>query len=62
MLVIERWYMPDPKNHKEVTEIAGKMMKAPPEALRLAVRQEGLRMGNPDMMPDLKALQATTST
>ena len=56
MLVIERWYM-DPKNHKEVTEIAGKMMKAPPERFDwLFTKKDYYR--NPDMLPDLKALQA----
>jgi NitT/TauT family transport system substrate-binding protein len=56
MLVIERWFM-DPKNHKEVTEIAGKMMKAPPERFDwLFTKKDYYR--NPDMLPDLKALQA----
>jgi sulfonate transport system substrate-binding protein len=56
MLIIERWFM-DPKNHKEVTEIAGKMMKAPPERFDwLFTKQDYYR--NPDMLPDLKALQA----
>jgi len=56
MLVIERWFM-DPKNHKEVTEIAGKMMKAPPERFDwLFTNKDYYR--NPDMLPDLKALQA----
>jgi len=56
MLTIERWFM-DPKNHKEVTEIAGKMMKAPPERFDwLFTKQDYYR--NPDMLPDLKALQA----
>ena len=56
MLIIERWFM-DPKNHKEVTEIAGKMMKAPPERFDwLFTKKDYYR--NPDMLPDLKALQA----
>src|SRR3954451_24313039 len=56
MLVIERWFM-DPKNHKEVTDIAGKMMKAPPERFDwLFTKKDYYR--NPDMLPDLKALQA----
>jgi sulfonate transport system substrate-binding protein len=56
MLTIERWFM-DPKNHKEVTEIAGKMMKAPPERFDwLFTKKDYYR--NPDMLPDLKALQA----
>jgi NitT/TauT family transport system substrate-binding protein len=56
MLTIERWFM-DPKNHKEVAEIAGKMMKAPPERFDwLFTSRDYYR--NPDMLPDLKALQA----
>jgi sulfonate transport system substrate-binding protein len=56
MLIIERWFM-DPKNHKEVTEIAGRMMKAPPERFDwLFTKKDYYR--NPDMLPDLKALQA----
>src|SRR5882724_10274582 len=56
MLRIERWFL-DPKNHKEVTEIAGKMMKAPPERFDwLFTKQDYYR--NPDMLPDLKALQS----
>jgi len=56
MLIIGRWFM-DPKNHKEVTEIAGKMMKAPPERFDwLFTKKDYYR--NPDMLPDLKALQA----
>ena len=30
MLRIERWYL-DPKNHDEATQIAGKLLKLPPE-------------------------------
>ena len=47
----------DPKNHEEVIEIAGKMIKAPPERFDwLFTKQDYYR--NPDMLPDLKALQA----
>ena len=60
MLIIERWFM-DPKNHKEVTEIAGKMMKAPPERFDwLFTKKDYYR--NPDMLPDLKALQSNINT
>jgi NitT/TauT family transport system substrate-binding protein len=55
MLVIERWFM-DPKNHKEVTEIAGKMMKAPPERFDwLFTKRDAYH--DPNMLPDLAALQ-----
>jgi NitT/TauT family transport system substrate-binding protein len=60
MLTIERWYM-DPKNHKEVTEIAGKMMKAPPARFDwLFTKKDYYR--NPNMLPDLKALQSNIDT
>src|SRR6185503_17316371 len=60
MLRIERWFM-DPKNHKEVTEIAGKLMKAPPERFDwLFTKKDYYR--NPDMLPNLDALQANIKT
>ena len=40
-LIITRWYL-DPKNHAETMEIAGRVTKRPPQALRLAVHQQGL--------------------
>ena len=56
MLRIERWFM-DPKNHDEVTRIAAKMMKTTPERFNwLFTKKDYYR--NPDMLPDLKALQA----
>jgi NitT/TauT family transport system substrate-binding protein len=56
MLRIERWFM-DPKNHAEVTRIAAKMMKTTPERFDwLFTKKDYYR--NPDMLPDLKALQS----
>ena len=47
----------DPKNHKEVDRDRGKMIKAPPERFGwLFTKKDYYR--NPDMLPDLKALQA----
>ena len=59
MLRIERWFM-DPANHKEVTEIAGKLMKAPPERFDwLFTKKDYYR--NPDMIPNLDALQSNVN-
>jgi len=56
MLRIERWFL-DPKNHAEVTRIAAKMMKTTPERFDwLFTKKDYYR--NPDMLPDLKALQS----
>src|ERR1700722_7892852 len=52
---IERWYL-DPKNHDEVAEIAARMTKQPPERFGwLFTKNDYYR--NPDMRPDLDALQ-----
>ncbi|MBN9048490.1 MAG: ABC transporter substrate-binding protein [Rhizobiales bacterium] len=54
-LRIVRWYL-DPKNHKEVMEIAAKITKQPPERFDwVFTKKDNYR--NPDMLPDLKALQ-----
>ena len=54
-LRILRWYI-DPKNHSEVMQIAGKLVKAPAERFGWAfTKQDYFR--SPDMMPDLAALQ-----
>ena len=59
MLRIERWFM-DPANHKEVTEIAGRLMKAPPERFDwLFTKKDYYR--NPNMIPNLDALQSNIS-
>ena len=60
MLRIERWFM-DPKNHDEVMQIASKVTKAPPERFGwLFTKQDYYR--NPDMLPDLDALQSNIKT
>ncbi len=60
MLIIERWFM-DPKNHDEVAKIASKVTKAPPERFGwLFTKQDYYR--NPDMLPNLDALQSNINT
>jgi len=60
MLIIERWFM-DPKNHDEVAQIASKVTKAPPERFGwLFTKQDYYR--NPDMLPDINALQSNIKT
>jgi sulfonate transport system substrate-binding protein len=52
---IERWYL-DPKNHDAVEEIAGRLTKQPPDHFGwLFTKQDYYR--NPNMTPDLDALQ-----
>lgn len=54
-LRIVRWYL-DPKNQKEAAAIAAKLTKRPPEAFGwLFTKADYYR--NPDMIPDLEALQ-----
>jgi sulfonate transport system substrate-binding protein len=54
-LRIVRWFL-DEKNHKEVTEIASKVTKQPADRFGwLFTKQDYYR--NPDMLPDLDALQ-----
>jgi sulfonate transport system substrate-binding protein len=56
MLRIERWFL-DPKNHDEAMKIAAKVTKSPPERWDwLFTKRDYYR--NPDMIPDLKALQS----
>lgn len=56
MLRIERWFL-DPKNHEEAMKIAAKVTKSPPERWDwLFTKRDYYR--NPDMIPDLKALQS----
>jgi NitT/TauT family transport system substrate-binding protein len=60
MLRIERWFM-DPKNKDEVMKIASKVTKAPPERFGwLFTSQDYYR--NPDMLPNLDALQSNINT
>jgi NitT/TauT family transport system substrate-binding protein len=55
MLCIERWYL-DPKNHDEAAKIAGSLLKIPPERFGwLYTKKDYYR--DPDMRPDLGALQ-----
>ncbi len=60
MLVIERWYL-DPKNHDEVAKIASGLLKIPPERFGwLFTKKDYYR--DPDMKPDLDALQRNVNT
>jgi NitT/TauT family transport system substrate-binding protein len=60
MLRIERWYL-DPKNHDEVAQIASKLLKIPPERFGwLFTKKDYYR--DPNMMPDLVALQKNVNT
>jgi len=55
-----RWFL-NPANHKEAVEIAARVSKRPPEAfdkwLFVKAGQQGDYYRNPDMLPDMKALQ-----
>jgi len=54
-LRIERWYL-DPKNHDDVAQIASQLTKQPPERFGWPfTKQDYYR--DPDMMPNLGALQ-----
>jgi sulfonate transport system substrate-binding protein len=55
MLRIERWYL-DPKNHDEVMQIAGRLLKLPPERFSWVYTKKDYYR-DPDMRPDLVALQ-----
>ena len=56
-----RWWL-DPKNHKEAVEIAARVSKRPAESfdkwLFVKAGQAGDYYRDPDLLPDLKALQA----
>ena len=59
-LVILRWFT-DPKNQKEAAEIAGRLLKAPPERFSwIFTKQDYFR--DPNMLPDLNALQSNLDT
>jgi NitT/TauT family transport system substrate-binding protein len=60
MLVIERWFM-DPKNKNEVMQIASKVTKAPAERFGWLFTKEDYYR-NPDMLPNLDALQSNVNT
>lgn len=54
-LRIVRWYL-DPKNHNEVTQIAARVTKQPPERFGwIFTKKDAYR--DPNMLPDLAALQ-----
>ena len=60
MLRIERWYL-DPSNHAEVAKIASDLLKIPPERFDwLFTKRDYYR--DPNMMPDLAALQRNVET
>jgi len=56
-----RWFL-DPKNHKEAVEIAARVSKRPAESfdkwLFIKAGQNGDYYRDPNMVPDLKAMQA----
>jgi sulfonate transport system substrate-binding protein len=54
-LRITRWYL-DPKNHDEVMQIAGRVTKLPPQAFGWLFTNKDC-YHNPDMLPNLGALQ-----
>jgi sulfonate transport system substrate-binding protein len=57
---IVRWYL-DPKNHDEVAKIASDLLKIPPERFGwLFTKKDYYR--DPDMRPDLTALQRNVDT
>ena len=59
-LRIVKWYL-DPKNAKEVAEIASRVTKQPPERFGwLFTKEDNYR--DPDMKPNLVALQANMDT
>jgi sulfonate transport system substrate-binding protein len=59
-LRVVHWYL-DPKNHAEVAKIASKITKAPPERFGwLFTKNDNYR--DPNMMPDLAALQKNVDT
>jgi NitT/TauT family transport system substrate-binding protein len=54
-LRIVRWYL-DPKNHKDIAEIASRVTKQPPERFGWLFTDKDYYR-DPNMLPDLKALQ-----
>jgi sulfonate transport system substrate-binding protein len=57
---IVRWYL-DPKNQKEAAEIAAKVTKRPAAQFGWLFTEKGDYYRNPDMVPDLKALQSNVN-
>ena len=60
MLRIERWFM-DPKNHDDVMKIASKVTKQPPERFGWVFTKLDYYR-DPDMLPNLDALQSNIET
>jgi len=54
-----RWYL-DPKNQKEAAEIAARVTKQPVERFGWLFTQTDYYR-NPDMVPDMKALQSNVN-
>ena len=59
-LRIARWYM-DPKNHAEVEQIMSKLTKQPPERFDWVFTKRDLYR-NPNLLPNLEALQRNVDT
>jgi len=60
MLRIVRWYL-DPKNHDEAAKIASKITKVPPERFGWLF-SKGDTYRDPNLMPNLEALQRNVDT
>jgi sulfonate transport system substrate-binding protein len=56
LMRIVHWYL-DPKNHDEVAKIASKITKAPPERFGWLFVKASDDYRDPDMLPNLEALQ-----
>jgi NitT/TauT family transport system substrate-binding protein len=59
-LRIERWFF-DPANHEEVMQIASRITKQPPERFSWAFTKADFYR-DPNMLPDLAALQSNVNT
>ncbi len=55
-LRITRWFN-DPKNHQEVMEICGRILKVPPERFGWVFTKGTDYFRDPNLMPNLDALQ-----
>lgn len=60
LLRVARWYL-DPKNHDEVAKIASKITKVPPERFGWVFTKADC-FRDPDLLPDLDALQRNVDT
>jgi NitT/TauT family transport system substrate-binding protein len=61
VLRIVRWYL-DPANHQEAVEICARVTKQPPERFDAWLFTAKDYYRDPDMLPNLKALQANVAT